>query len=59
MRPVLQYFVIALLVVSQPLNRKITEFFMCVSLRLNSYFEYEFMKIIPGFLLMMGKQCDN
>ena len=37
---------IALCMVSQPLNRKITKMVLCVSLHLNSYLENYFMKII-------------
>ena len=38
-RPILQLFVTALCVVSQPLNRKITKMVLHVSLRSKSYLE--------------------
>ena len=47
-KPIFQLFIIALCVVSQPLNRKITKIVLCLSLHLKSYLENYFMKIIPA-----------
>ena len=58
-RPISQFFLIALCVVRQPLERKFTKTVLCVSSRLNSYLEKNLMKIITDFLLVMGKQCGN
>ena len=47
-RPILEHFVIALSVVSQPLNRT-TQQVLHLILRLKSYLENHFIKIIPAF----------
>ena len=58
-RPVLQLFVIALCVVSQTLNRKITKMVLHVSLCLKSYLEKLISENQSFLLLMIGKQCGN
>ena len=47
--PTEQFFIIAFCAVSQPLNRKITKMVLRLSLRLKSYLENCFMKIIHVF----------